>query len=192
MVEAVLLHELGHVRRRVYAGNVVRAIVQTAYWPHPLAWLVGRVVGSVREQAVDDLCIHTLGGPAADRAFLLEVASGLVRRPGPSLGLAMANPTRLGHRLAWIDRTGGASSCLLRWPSRLAVALTVVAAAGLLGSIGLDRARARGANEPQAITPKPAAAVAQEPPDSIEVVVRSRETGRAIEGAKVRPVIDQD
>ena len=76
------------------------------------------VVEAVREQACDDMCVHVLGGSKSYRASLVEVASGVVRRPEPALGLAMAGPTRLGRRLQWIDRTRGTSRCVLQWPAR--------------------------------------------------------------------------
>ena len=96
--DAVLLHELAHIRRGDYAWNLARAVVQVVYWPHPLAWLAGRWLAAAREGACDDLCVHALGGPATYRAALLDVADGLARRPGPALGLAMARTSRLGRR----------------------------------------------------------------------------------------------
>lgn len=186
LIDAVLLHELGHIRRGDFGWNIVRKLVQLVYWPHPLVWPVGRIVDRVREQACDDLCVHGLGGPAAYRASLIEVASGLVRRPDASLGLAMARPTNLGLRLAWIDRTRGASRCLLRWPGRLSLALAVAIAAGALGSIEFARAAAKAAGP---VEDRKAEPVPEQPP-SIEVIVRAKDSGRPLAGASVRPTID--
>ena len=61
LIDAVLVHELGHVRRGDFGWNLVRKLVQVVYWPHPLVWLVGRLIGEVREQACDDLCVHVPG-----------------------------------------------------------------------------------------------------------------------------------
>lgn len=174
VIDAVLLHELGHVKRGDYGWNVVRGLVRILYWPHPLAWLMARVVGLVREQACDDLCVHGLG-EGAYRASLLVVASGLVRRPGPALGLAMARGTNLGRRLAWIDRSRGASRCLLGRPWRVGLVLVVAVAAGIMGSIELARATAQ---EPA----KPAA----EHPAAIEITVRGKDTGKPLAGARVK------
>ncbi len=151
-IDAILLHELAHVRRGDYPWNLLLRLVQAIYWPHPLVWPVGRIVAGVREQACDDLCVSWLGGTADYRATLLEMASGLVRRPGPSLGLAMSRTTRLGRRLAWIERSEGVSRCLLGWPSRTAIAVAVVAAVGVLGSVKL--ARSASAPPPKAEEPK--------------------------------------
>ncbi len=179
LIDAVLLHELGHVKRGDFAWNVMRKLVQIVYWPHPLAWLVGRVVGAVREQACDDLCVHALGGSAVYRATLAEVAAGLVRRPESALGLAMARSTNLGRRLEWIDRTPGMSRCLLGWPGRLMLALAVAGAAGTLGALELARASAQDA-----------ARAASEPPAAIEITIRGKDTGKPLAGARVRPSID--
>ena len=141
-IDAVLLHELTHVRRGDYAWNVLLRLVQAIYWPHPLIWLIGRLVAGVREQACDDLCVSWLGGSATYCATLLEVAAGLFRRPWEALGLAMTRSTKLGRRLARIERSAGAPRCLLRAPARGVIVVAVLAAFGLLGSVTLVRPRA--------------------------------------------------
>ena len=42
--DAVLLHELAHVRRGDYSWNVLLRLVQAVYWPHPLVWFLGRAI----------------------------------------------------------------------------------------------------------------------------------------------------
>ena len=182
-IDAVLLHELAHVRRGDFGWNLMMKLVQILYWPHPMVWMAGRMIAGVREQVCDDLCVHVLGGAGAYRATLIEVASGLVRRPGPSIGMAMARGPGLGRRLDWIDRTRGASRCLSRWPERVVIGLVMIAAAGLLGSVEVSRASARPDDPPA--KPKEAAA-----PRTIDVIVRDRVTGKPIVGARVRPTIN--
>ncbi|MEO6808876.1 MAG: carboxypeptidase regulatory-like domain-containing protein, partial [Isosphaeraceae bacterium] len=176
-----------------YGWNLVRAVVQVLYWPHPLTWFLGRIIGAVREQACDDFCVHVMGGSTEYRATLLEVASGLVQRPDPALGLAMARPSNLGRRLAWIDRGRGVSRCLMRWPSRFALLAAVVTAAGLIGSIEFHRAKAQGpSNEPPATSSKATKDAAANLPQAIEVVVLGKDTGKPLEGATVRASLDFD
>ena len=195
VIDAVLLHELGHVRRGDFGWNLLWRLAHVVYWPHPLIWPIGRVIGAVREQACDDLCVHGLGGAEPYRESLLEVAGGLIRRPGPALGLAMARGTNLGRRLAWIDRTRGASRCVLRWPARAAIAIVLTVAAGVLGAVELSRAAVKAA-EPPASAPAPTATptIAEPPtsaptptaPRTIDIIVRGKDTGKPIEGATVR------
>ena len=199
LIDAVLLHEMGHIRRGDYGWNLVRKLVQAIYWLHPLVWLIGRIVGGLREQVCDELCIHGLGGALVYRDSLLEVASGLVRRPDPVLGLAMAHATNLGRRLRWIDRTRGASRCLLRWPARAALAAMVLTFAGLLGAVELARAttkavdaptdfkvQAKEESKPQSETK----AGIEKGPAAIEIQVLAKDSGKVLEGATVRPSVD--
>jgi beta-lactamase regulating signal transducer with metallopeptidase domain/protocatechuate 3,4-dioxygenase beta subunit len=179
--DAVVLHELAHIRRGDYAWNVVRVAVQVVYWPHPLAWLAGRWLASARETACDDLCVHALGGAATYRAALLDVAAGLARRPGPALGLAMARSSRLGRRLAWIDRTLGAPHCLLATPSRWAIAGLALLACGLIGAVELVRAGSPAV---------PKAKQADKPAKAVEIFVVAKDTGKPLPGAVVDAGID--
>jgi beta-lactamase regulating signal transducer with metallopeptidase domain/protocatechuate 3,4-dioxygenase beta subunit/thiol-disulfide isomerase/thioredoxin len=193
LVDAILLHELSHIRRGDFGWNLVFKLVQVLYWPHPLIGPLGRIVRAVREQACDDYCVFAMGGAPEYRAALIAVASGLVRRPDPALGLAMAHTTNLGRRLSWIDRTRGASRCLPRWPARLGITAAVLSLAGLLGSIELAHATTKAAGEmPQspASSDEKAKADANAPPPAIEVTVMARDTGKPLEGATVLPWID--
>lgn len=187
LIDAVLLHELGHIRRGDFGWNLMRKLVQIAYWPHPLVWLAGRLIGEVREQACDDLCVHVLGGADGYRATLLEVASGLVRRPEPSLGLAMARTTNLGRRLAWIDRTRGASRCLMHRPGRLAIAAMVASVAGVLGTVELARMELMASEQP---VTQAAETRQDNQPKAIEIIVTGKDTGKPLEGARVRTNMD--
>ncbi len=142
--EAILLHELAHVRRGDYAWNILLRMVEAAYWPHPLAWLLGRAVAESRELACDAFCVHGLGGPASYKEALLAMAEGLAR-PGPALGLAMARPSRLARRVAALDRTAGSPRCLPARPTRLLVAALGLALAAALGPARITRAAPRPA-----------------------------------------------
>jgi beta-lactamase regulating signal transducer with metallopeptidase domain/protocatechuate 3,4-dioxygenase beta subunit len=185
--EAILLHELAHVRRSDYAWNLLQRLTVALYWIHPLAWLLARLASEARERACDDLCVHEMGGPTAYRATLLAVASGLIRRPGPSLGLAMARSSRLARRLAEIDGSQGSALCLPRRPARLAIAAFGVAAAGLVGA-----ARLTQVEEPPAVEEAPAAQA--EPKVQVEgapgkvfrLQVVAADSGKPVPNANVR------
>ncbi len=145
--DAVLLHELSHVRRSDYPWNLCLWFVRALYWPHILIWLLGRASVSLRERACDDLCVHEMGGPSVYREALLAVAADKIRRPSPALGLAMAHPSKLGRRLARIEQSNGHQLCVPRRPVGLTIALLAMTFAGLIGSIHLVRAQARAATQ---------------------------------------------
>jgi len=142
-IDAVLLHELSHVRRGDYAWNVILRVVQAVYWPQVLVWVLGRATAGARERVCDDLCVYEMGGPAAYRDALLAVASGIVSRPSPALGLAMARTSKLGRRLAHIERSAGDCRFLAPWPATLIIGAMAIAAAGAIGAAQLVRAEPR-------------------------------------------------
>ena len=150
LVEPVLLHELSHVKRGDYAWNLLARILQVIYWPNPLVRVVGPLIRDDRERACDDVCIYLLGDRHIYQSTLLEVASGQVRRPSPALGMAMARPSKLAGRLAWIARSRGASRCLPRPAARYAIVASLAAAASMLASIHLTRAQASKTEPPAA------------------------------------------
>lgn len=204
LIDAVLLHELAHVRRGDFIWNVVRRLVQAVYWPHPLVWPMGRAISAVREQACDDLCVHVLGGPEGYHDSLVEVAAGLVRRPDPALGMALARPTALARRIAWIHRTPGAADCILPRPTRLAVAVSVVSLAGLIGSVKLARTAADPVQPAQELKiakatekkqaepdPKQNRQPNREVPKSIEITVLAEPTGKPLANASISAYVDR-
>jgi uncharacterized protein (TIGR03435 family) len=53
-IEAVMLHELAHVRRRDNLAAGVHELVQTIFWFHPLVWWIGARLIAERERACDE------------------------------------------------------------------------------------------------------------------------------------------
>ena len=87
-LRAVLLHEAAHLRRGDIWVNCAQALLQVAYWWHPLLWAANARIRRVREEAVDDAVMLALGGEAEVYApTLLEVARLTLQRPLVSLGL---------------------------------------------------------------------------------------------------------
>lgn len=60
-VEAILLHELAHIRRWDYLVNCFQLVLEVLYFYHPAVWWIGRQVRESREHCCDDLALH-LGG----------------------------------------------------------------------------------------------------------------------------------
>jgi len=73
---AVLLHELGHVRRLDVLVHHAATFVCALHWFDPLVWLAVRGMRREREKACDDLVLAAGGRPSGYAATLL----GLVRR----------------------------------------------------------------------------------------------------------------
>jgi len=60
-VEAILLHELAHVRRYDYLVNLAQVAIEGLLFYHPAVWWISGVMRSERENCCDDLVVATTG-----------------------------------------------------------------------------------------------------------------------------------
>ena len=109
LLEALLAHELAHVRRHDYLVNLIQSAVEALLFYHPVVWWLSRRIRIEREQIADDLAAETLGEPRRLAIALNELAQ--LRAPTQTLapaahgGLLMSRIQRLvrprKHALSW-------------------------------------------------------------------------------------------
>jgi general secretion pathway protein D len=129
-LRAVLLHELFHLRRGDVWVNCAQALLQIAYWWHPLLWLANARIRRMREEAVDDAVMLALKEDAETYApTLLEVAKLALHRPLASLGLVGILESRNALRQR-IQR-------LMEFRPPRKAGLTLASALGVLGFAAL-------------------------------------------------------
>jgi D-alanyl-D-alanine endopeptidase (penicillin-binding protein 7) len=63
LLEALLAHELGHVRRHDYLVNLLQNVIETLLFYHPAVWWLSRRIRAEREQIADDFAARHLGEP---------------------------------------------------------------------------------------------------------------------------------
>jgi beta-lactamase regulating signal transducer with metallopeptidase domain/HEAT repeat protein len=132
--QAVLLHELAHVRRKDLLGHMLGRLVCAAYWFHPLAWVAAARLRSESERACDDLAL-ACGTRATDYAeHLLDIVTTVRRDVTPRVALAMARRKEFeGRMLAILDpdlrRSGPSRRQSLALTGSLALIACLVAAA---------------------------------------------------------------
>ncbi len=66
-LEAVLAHELSHVRRRDNLTAAIHMVVEAVFWFHPFVWWIGARLVEERERACDE-AVLSLGGEPRDYA----------------------------------------------------------------------------------------------------------------------------
>ncbi|HVU16952.1 MAG TPA: TonB family protein [Candidatus Didemnitutus sp.] len=81
-IDAVLLHELVHVRRRDNLCRLVPTVTTVLFWFHPLVWWLHRRFVADGERACDDEVVRLTRDP---RSY----ASGLVKAARSALGLGV-------------------------------------------------------------------------------------------------------
>ena len=101
---AVLIHELGHIRRRDLLGHTLARIACVLYWFHPLVWTAGRRLRAESERACDDLTLIFGTRPSDYAEHLLDIVTNVRGRATPSMALAMAHRKEFeGRMLAILD-----------------------------------------------------------------------------------------
>ena len=144
-LEAVLLHELAHVRRHDCLAQLVSLAVCALYWPNPLVWLGAHAMRREAEIAADNEVLTAGVKPSTYAEQLVELADKFRGGGAAFAGLAMAEPSALETRI---------ESVLARTRSRSGVTkmdALKIAGLGLLSASLLVLAR-------------PSLALADEPP----------------------------
>ena len=89
-LEAVLAHELAHIRRADYLWNILQTVVETLFFFHPAVWWIGANLRRQRELCCDDLAIASCADPVIYATALLLLEEQRAQRPPARLHLALA------------------------------------------------------------------------------------------------------
>jgi beta-lactamase regulating signal transducer with metallopeptidase domain len=72
-LEAILAHELAHIRRHDYLVNLLQTLVETLLFYHPAVWWLSRRIRAEREHCCDDLAVSLCGDPIAYASALADL-----------------------------------------------------------------------------------------------------------------------
>ena len=72
-IEAILLHELAHIKRNDYLTNLIQQAMQILLFFNPFAQLIGRIINRERENACDDIVIESTKKPIVYAHALLKL-----------------------------------------------------------------------------------------------------------------------
>ena len=147
--DAILLHELAHIRRHDYISNILQIVIKTVFFYHPAVQYISKMVDTDREHACDDFAVHLTRKPES-----LATALGTVRlkaaRSGGVLALAADGPdTPLMHRL---KRLVGVPTQQISQGSARSAAATVIAisTATALLALGASNSQAHPTKQDEA------------------------------------------
>lgn len=81
-LEAIIAHELAHIRRHDYLVNLVQTTLETLFFYHPAVWWVSRRIRMEREHCCDDTAVKVCGsGIELGEALTLLAAARLHFQP---------------------------------------------------------------------------------------------------------------
>jgi beta-lactamase regulating signal transducer with metallopeptidase domain len=124
-LEAILVHELAHIRRFDCFVNLFQIAAETLLFYHPAVWWVSRMIRAERENCCDDLAVAACGDVGVYARALTVVESW---RAMPALVVA-ANSSSLKLR---IERLLGLKAMATNVSSVGIAALGLICAAGVL------------------------------------------------------------
>jgi D-alanyl-D-alanine endopeptidase (penicillin-binding protein 7) len=148
LLEALLAHELAHVRRCDYLVNLVQSVIETVLFYHPVVWWLSHRIRVEREQIADDIAARQLGEP---RRLALAL-SELERLQFSTHHLAQA--ANGGDLMTRIKRLVHPEAQAMSWKAALPV--LAMAAACIAGCAGTAAPRS-DALEHDAVTTRPIA-----------------------------------
>jgi beta-lactamase regulating signal transducer with metallopeptidase domain len=85
-LEAVIAHELAHIRRHDYLVNLLQTTVETLLFYHPASWWISRQIRVERENCCDDIAVEMCG----DRLTYARALADLEQMRGSDMELALA------------------------------------------------------------------------------------------------------
>ncbi len=95
-LEAIILHELAHVKRHDYLVNILQTIAETILFFNPFVWMISRIVRREREYSCDDLVLQHIPEPLSYATALRALATSAA----PALAVAASGPSyQLFHRI---------------------------------------------------------------------------------------------
>jgi beta-lactamase regulating signal transducer with metallopeptidase domain len=74
LIEALLAHELAHIRRHDYLVNLLQGVVEALLFYHPVTWWLSRRIRIEREHIADQLAAGVTGAPRRLALALSELA----------------------------------------------------------------------------------------------------------------------
>jgi beta-lactamase regulating signal transducer with metallopeptidase domain len=133
-LEAILAHELAHVRRHDYLINLLQSVVETLLFYHPATWWVSARVREEREHCCDDLAIDVCGDRLVYVSALAELTS-IAAHPG--FALAATDGSLSGRVRRILGGQRAAHDPPPVWPTLGVLLLTV---AGVSAVVAADAA----------------------------------------------------
>ncbi|MEZ4702389.1 MAG: M23/M56 family metallopeptidase [Rhodothermales bacterium] len=138
-VEAILAHELAHIRRHDYLFAVLQSILEAVLFYHPAAWWISGRIREERERACDDLAVAAI----ASRSTYVRALAGLEERRVASLRLAL--PAGGGSLVGRIQRlVEPPAPDRLRSASGIVLAIAIVAVSSFIAVACIDAREAPG------------------------------------------------
>ena len=135
-IEAILAHEVAHVRRRDNLAALIHMLVEAVFWFHPLVWWIGARLVDERERACDEDVVRLGTEPDVYAESILKTCQFYIE--SPLVCVAGVTGSDLKRRVEQIMRSDAqvALSALKRFSlgAALVAAIAIPVAIGIITS----------------------------------------------------------
>jgi beta-lactamase regulating signal transducer with metallopeptidase domain len=125
-IEAILAHELAHVRRCDYLVNLLQTAAETLLFYHPALWWISGRIRIERENCCDDLAVEICGSTVTYVQALTELEQ--MRQPTLSLALAATGGSLLDRVQRLLRRNQTAPVMPAGWIASLGILIALSSA----------------------------------------------------------------
>ena len=98
-MEAILAHELAHIKRRDYLMNMIQSLLEVIFFYHPVVWWLSSNIRIERENICDDIAITITGNTMEFAKALTNIQEINLTAPGLAAGLGGTKKNRLVNRI---------------------------------------------------------------------------------------------
>lgn len=72
-VEAIIAHELAHIKRNDFLVNLLQSVVEIILFYHPATWLISTIIRDERENCCDDIALQVCEDPMVYSRALISI-----------------------------------------------------------------------------------------------------------------------
>ena len=201
-IEAILAHELAHIRRKDFLINTLKSVIEAVFFYHPAVWWLSAVFNQECENCCDDIAIKASIRPLSLTKALVNAEGFRVTAPGLAMAFFQKNYKllkrikRMNTKMNQANKISARSIALL---VILAVVVGVAAkstitnqneSAGILTPSNLPPSVAT-AMEPETVVAEPDFSAQDPESDKAIVMVKDGKEYRAVfEGAQGKSALN--
>jgi beta-lactamase regulating signal transducer with metallopeptidase domain len=177
-VEAILLHELAHIRRRDYLINLMQVFCENVFFFNPAVWWISKLIREEREHCCDDLAISVMQNKTSFIHALVSFQEYNQSRPA----FEMAFSKKRNHLLDRIKRIVNNNNKSLDAMEKLFVTFSLAAAIALSAATAPEKpvkpakSVALKESRPSAIIPVPDRVGAVSLPKEQQLIIAEPDT----------------
>ena len=144
-VEAILLHELAHIRRSDYLVNVCQRLIESLLFYHPAIWWISHMVRIERENCCDDMVLRLRPNTHAYATALTILEQNRIEQQWPAANPAAgATGGNLVKRVKRLLHPRGATGI---WAPTLATIVLMASTAMVLSAWHLNLNKTAASNQ---------------------------------------------